>query len=64
MVIGFGRESLRAYNPFEFITGEQYFDRHTMLLIGPIPWIHIMVSMLSAVLFIAVSVKVIQAREF
>jgi ABC-2 type transport system permease protein len=62
--IGFGRESLRAYNPFEFITGEQYFDRRTMLLIGPIPWMHIMVSMLLAVLFIAVSIKVIQAREF
>jgi hypothetical protein len=64
LAIGFGRESLRAYNPFTFITGEQYFDRHTMLLVGPIPWMHIAVSVFLAALLMAVSVKVIQAREF
>jgi ABC-2 type transport system permease protein len=63
-VIGFGRESLRAYNPFEFITGEQYLDRQTMLLVGPIPWVHIGGSMLLALLLVAVSMKVIERREF
>ena len=64
LMIGFGRESLRDYNPFQFLTGEPYLDRQTMLLLGPIPWIHVAVNVALAALFTWISVKVIQRREF
>lgn len=64
LMIGFDRESLRAYNPLVFIMGEHYLDRKTMLLAGPIPWMHIGASMLIAAIFVVASVMVIERREF
>lgn len=64
LVIGFGGESLRAYNPVRFLTGEQFLDRHTMLLVGPIPWMHIGVTILIAAFSVVMSVTAIRRREF
>ena len=56
--------SLRSYNPFAFINGVEYFDRHTGLLTGPIPWAHATISWVVAALLVWASVKVMQRREF
>jgi hypothetical protein len=64
LVIGFGGESLRDYNPVTFLTGEHFLDRHTMLLVGPIPWMHIGATVLVAALLVVMSVMAIRRREF
>jgi len=66
LVVGvvLGNGSLRGYSPWDFIAGADYFDRTTGLLIGPIPWMHIVVSILLGALFVAISAKAIQTRDF
>ena len=56
--------SFRALGPMVFVTGIEYYDRHTGLLTGPIPWTHITISILAAALLMGLSVKMIQRREF
>jgi ABC-type transport system involved in multi-copper enzyme maturation permease subunit len=57
-------DTLRAYSPWRFLTGEEYFDRHTSLLTGPIPWMHLAVTVLIAAILMAAAVRVIEKREF
>lgn len=64
IAVAFSDRSLRAYNPWAFIMGAEYYDRRTALLVGPIPWMHVAVYVLLAAILTAVSVKVIQRREF
>ncbi|MDQ6678190.1 MAG: hypothetical protein M3Z09_12945 [Acidobacteriota bacterium] len=64
IAVAFNDASLRAYSPWGFITGAAYFDRDTALLTGSIPWTSVTVYVLLAAVLIAVSVKVIQWREF
>jgi ABC-type transport system involved in multi-copper enzyme maturation permease subunit len=64
LAVAIGRGFLRPYSPWEFIMGEEYIDIHTFLLVGPIPWLHLAVSILLAALLTAISVKAIQRREF
>jgi ABC-2 type transport system permease protein len=56
--------SLAVYSPIEFIRGTEFLDRHTRLLIAPIPWMRISVNMLIGALLVAISAKSIQARDF
>jgi hypothetical protein len=42
----------------------EYLDRHTWLLVGPIPWLHIASYILLAAVLTAASVKVIERRQF
>lgn len=56
--------SLKPYNPWRFIAGSEYLDNHTQMLVGPLPWMHGTVNILLASLFVAISVKAIQKREF
>lgn len=60
----FGRPPLRAYSPLAFIIGFEYLDKHTWLLVGPIPWLHIANYLLLAAVLTAASVKVIERRQF
>jgi ABC-2 type transport system permease protein len=56
--------SLHVYSPMEFILGLEYLDRHTRMLTGPIPWMHIGLNVLLGVLLVALSAKSVQARDF
>jgi len=62
--VAFNGASLRAYSPWGFITGGAYLSRDTALLTGSIPWTSVAIYVLLAAILIAVSVKVIQWREF
>ena len=55
---------LRSYSPWEFIVGSQYLDRSSKLLIGPFPWMRIAISILLGALFAALSMKLVQRRDF
>jgi ABC-2 type transport system permease protein len=64
MSIVLGDGYLRTLSPYAFINGIEYYDRHTGLLTGPIPWGHIAANCAAAALLIGTSVKVMQRREF
>jgi len=64
MTVVLGDGVLRTFSPFAFITGIAYFDRRSGLLTGAIPWMHVAVSVAVAALLVAISVKVVQRREF
>lgn len=59
-----GRGPLKAYNPWGFIVGAEYFDGKTGLMIGPIPWVHAAVSILVGATFVAIAAKALEARDF
>jgi ABC-type transport system involved in multi-copper enzyme maturation permease subunit len=54
----------RRFNPWRLATGDNYLDRSTLLLAGPLPWKGIMASLCVAALMLAASVRIIQKREF
>jgi ABC-2 type transport system permease protein len=53
-----------AFSPWGFVVGSQYFDRKTQLLVGPIPWLRVLVCVLLAGLLSAVAIRAVQRREF
>jgi hypothetical protein len=55
---------LRGCSPWLFLIGADYFDRHTSLLIGPIPWLQAAAYLVLAAILVTISVRVIQKREF
>jgi hypothetical protein len=55
---------LRPFNPWRLVGGDNYIDRDTWLLAGPVPWMGIILSLCVAGLMLAASVKIIQKREF
>ena len=57
-------QTAQTHNPFYFMRGAAYFDGHTGLLAGPIPWVQAGIFVVLAALFIAASVKAIQLRDF
>ena len=59
-----GDPPLRSYSPFAFINGAEYYDRHSGLLMGPVPWLYILVIAGITCLLIAISVRAVQRREF
>jgi hypothetical protein len=64
MTIVMGDGVLRSSSPFGFINGVEFFDRYTGLLTGPIPWAHATTSVAVTAFLVALSVKVVQRREF
>jgi ABC-type transport system involved in multi-copper enzyme maturation permease subunit len=54
----------RHYNPWEFMNGSEYLNRQTNLLVLPVPWLQAAIYVLLAGLLLALSVRVIQQREF
>lgn len=57
-------EKLRPYNPWMFITGLGYLHWRPSFTVGPIPWLHIAVTLLIALTLMVISIKAIQRREF
>jgi ABC-type transport system involved in multi-copper enzyme maturation permease subunit len=57
-------EKLRPYNPWMFITGLGYLHWQPSFTVGPIPWLHIVVTLLIALTLMVISIKAIQRREF
>ncbi|MDP8982132.1 MAG: hypothetical protein M3O35_16230 [Acidobacteriota bacterium] len=64
IAVALSDQSLRTYSPWSFIMGDVYYDRHTSLLVGPIPWMHVAVYVFLAAILIMLSLKAIQRREF
>jgi ABC-2 type transport system permease protein len=62
--IALGDPSLRTYSPWALMIGDEYIDKHTYLLRGPIPWLHVAANICVSVLFLLMAVKAIQKREF
>jgi ABC-2 type transport system permease protein len=54
----------RAYSPVEFMMGTSFFDRHSGLMVGPIPWKFAGVLAVVAAVLMAASVVAIRKREF
>jgi ABC-2 type transport system permease protein len=63
-VIAFGDKTFKAYSPWTFMVATEYFDRKTELLVGSIPWSHVLANVLVAALLIVFSVLAIQRKEF
>jgi len=64
LAIATGDPSVRAYSPWDFIIGGSYWDRHSSLLVGPLPWLPIAVWIAIAIALIVVAVTAIEKREF
>jgi len=62
--IAFGNKTLSPVSPWNFMLGTEYFDRRSQLLLGPIPWLHVLANIGLATLLIAISVRAIQRKEF
>ena len=56
--------TLRRYNPWEFMNGSEYLNRQTNLLVLPVPWLQAAIYVFLAGLLLALSVRVIQQKEF
>jgi ABC-type transport system involved in multi-copper enzyme maturation permease subunit len=56
--------TLRRYNPWEFMNGSAYLNRQTNLLVPPVPWLQAAIYVFLAGLLLALSVRVIQQKEF
>ncbi len=56
--------ALRAMSPLGFMNGVDYYDRHTGLLTGGIPWQHIALSAGFAAVLVVTSVAAMRRREF
>lgn len=57
-------QAAQTHNPFYFMRGFAYYDTPTGLFPGSIPWVQASIFAALAALFIAVSVKAIQMRDF
>jgi hypothetical protein len=55
---------LRQFNVWRLVTGDFSIDRSTYLLSAHLPWTGILASLSVAVLMLAVSIIVVQEREF
>jgi ABC-2 type transport system permease protein len=56
--------ALRPYDPWAFMTGAEYLNKQTNLLLLPIPWLQTAIYIFLAGLLLALSVRIIQQREF
>lgn len=54
---------LRAYNPYVFMTGSEYLHKPTMMLVGPIPWMHVAANLLIAAMLLVLAVRSIRKRD-
>jgi ABC-type transport system involved in multi-copper enzyme maturation permease subunit len=62
--VAFSSAAVRRYNPWEFMTGLEYLNRHTNVLVLPVPWLQAAIYIFLAGLLLALSVRVIQQKEF
>ncbi len=59
-----GDQKTRQFSPLAFMLGTEYFDRHSNLLVGPIPWMEAGIWLCLAALLIWIAVRLIDQREF
>jgi ABC-2 type transport system permease protein len=64
IVSALSTDSFRRYSPLRFMMGGEYLNRQTYLLSWPIPWSQAATYVFLAALFLVISVKIIQRREF
>jgi len=57
-------QKLGPYNPWIFITGLRYLHWYPSFSAGPIPWLHIVVTLLIALVLMGISIRSIQRRDF
>jgi hypothetical protein len=62
--IALDSRSLGAFSPWGFMVGSEYFDKKTQLLLGFIPWLHVMASILLAALLSGIAIRAVQRQEF
>jgi ABC-2 type transport system permease protein len=62
--IALDSKTFSAFSPWNFMLGTAYFDRSSQLLVGSIPWPHVLANVLLAILLTAISVRAIQRKEF
>jgi len=60
----FSGKDFLAYSPISFMTGLRYFAPISGTLTGPVPWLPALAFITAAVCLFAVSVKVIERRDF
>jgi ABC-2 type transport system permease protein len=63
-IVAFEDAPFRAFSPWYFIAGTQYFDRASQQLTGPVPWGHLAANVLVAGVLIGVAIRAIQRTEF
>jgi ABC-2 type transport system permease protein len=56
--------TLRPYDPWAFMTGVEYLNRQTNVLLLPIPWVRAVIYVFLAGVLLALSVRIIRQREF
>ena len=54
----------KPYNPWAFITGEDYVQRGKLMMIPPFPWLHAAILVGIGLLLIAASVFIMERRDF
>jgi len=63
VAFAFSEPPLRAYNPWVFMTGSEYLYKPTMLLVGPIPWMHVTANLLVTVMLLLLALRSIRRRD-
>ena len=63
-IVAFEDAPFRAFSPWNFIAGTEYFDRASQQLAGPVPWGHFAANVLAATVLIGISIRAIQRTEF
>jgi ABC-2 type transport system permease protein len=56
--------ALRPYDPWAFMTGAEYLNGETNLLLLPIPWLQTAIYVFLAGVLLALSVRIIRQKEF
>jgi ABC-2 type transport system permease protein len=64
LLVILGGAALRPYNPWMFISGLGYLHWQPYFSVGPIPWLHIVVTLLIALGLMGISIRAIQRRDF
>ena len=59
-----GDGPLRSINPYAFMHGAEYFDRHSGLMSAPFPWLHAGVNLAIAAGLTLAAIEAIRRREF
>jgi ABC-2 type transport system permease protein len=60
----FSGSDFLAYSPISFMTGFRYFSHQTGALAGTVPWLPALAFIAVAVCLFAISVKIIERRDF
>jgi ABC-2 type transport system permease protein len=63
-VIASDNRLYRGYSPWNLMLGTAYFDRKSGLLVGSVPWSHMLANILLATLLTAISIRAIQRKDF